>query len=67
MRSDVCHTSLLSDLLGVSFLKLLKGKDAKDVGIFKRPHPTPKWLRPVYYLIVAAALTYTGMWPVFLL
>ena len=60
----------LSDLFGLSFLKLLKGKGADkgtNVGIFKRPHPTPQWVRPVYYLIVAAALTYTGMWPVFLL
>lgn len=56
----------LSDLLGLSFFKLLKGKRLKNADIFKRPHPTPQWVRLVYYLMVAALLTYAGMWKVFL-
>lgn len=56
----------LSDLLGLTFIKLVLGKRADEAQIFKRPHPTPKWIRPVYYLVVAALLTYTGTWLVFL-
>ena len=57
----------LSDLLGLTFIKLVMGKRPDEAHVFKRPHPTPKWLRPAYYLVAAALLTYTGMWWVFLL
>lgn len=57
----------LSDFLGLTFIKLVMGKRPEEGHAFKRPHPTPKWIRPVYYLVVAAVLTYTGMWPVFLI
>jgi fatty acid desaturase len=57
----------LSDLLGLTFIKLLMGKRLGEAHAFKRPHPTPKWVRPAYYLVVAALLTYTGMWSVFLM
>lgn len=57
----------LSDLLGLSFIKLLKGKRMEQGDAFNRPHPVPKWVRPAYYLAVAAALSYAGMWHVFLL
>jgi fatty acid desaturase len=57
---------LLSDLLGLTFIKLLKGKRLETASVFKRPNPAPKWVRPVYYLTMAALLTYTEIWPIFL-
>jgi fatty acid desaturase len=57
----------LSDLLGLTFIKLLMGKRLEEAHVFKRPHPTAKWIRPAYYLVAAAILTYTGMWSVFLM
>jgi fatty acid desaturase len=56
----------LSDLLGLTFIKLLTGKRLDEAHVFKRPHPTPKWVRPTYYLVAAALLTYAAMWQVFL-
>jgi fatty acid desaturase len=56
----------LSDLFGLTFIKLLKGKRLPNANIFKRPHPTPAWLRPAYYLAAAALLTYFGGWQIFL-
>jgi fatty acid desaturase len=57
----------LSDLLGLTFIKLLMGKRPDAAHGFRRPHPTPKWVRPVYFLAAAALLTYVGMWLVFLI
>jgi fatty acid desaturase len=57
----------LSDILGLSFLKLLKGKRLENADVFKRPNPSPVWVRPAYYLVIAALLTYTQMWHIFLL
>lgn len=57
----------LSDILGLSFIKLLKGKRLEKTNFFKRPHPSPKWLRPVFYSVTAALLTYAGAWHTFLL
>jgi fatty acid desaturase len=57
----------LSDLLGLTFIKLVMGKRLAEAHAFKRPHPTAKWVRPAYYLVAAALLTYTGMWSVFLM
>src|SRR5689334_19221720 len=57
----------LSDLLGLTFIKLLLGKRLEDASVFRRPNPTPKWIRPCYYLAVALGLTYTGTWPLFAL
>src|SRR4051812_38637140 len=57
----------LSDLLGLTFIKLVRGKRAGEAHGFARPHPTPGWVRPAYYVAVAALLTYAGLWPVFLL
>jgi fatty acid desaturase len=57
----------LSDLMGLTFLKLLLGKRLKDSSAFRRPHPTPKWVRPGYYGLIAAALTYSGTWAIFAL
>ncbi len=58
---------LLSDLFGLSFIKLLRGKRLENTGAFKRSNPTPKWVRPTFYLLLAAILTYTEMWHVFLI
>jgi fatty acid desaturase len=57
---------LLSDLCGISFYKILKGKRLENKTVYKRLHPAPKWLRPVFYIIVTALLTYFEIWPVFL-
>jgi fatty acid desaturase len=57
----------LSDLLGLTFIKLVMGKRLDEAHAFKRPHPTPKWVRLACYLVAAALLTYTGMWSVFLM
>jgi fatty acid desaturase len=57
---------LISDVMGLSFIKLLKGKRHENTDFFKRPRPSPKWTRPVFYLLVAALLTYTGAWSIFL-
>lgn len=57
---------LLSDLCGLSFLKLLKGKQLKNKQIYKRLHPSPKWLRPAFYIGLAISLTYFELWPIFL-
>jgi fatty acid desaturase len=54
------------DLLGLNIWALIKGKDL-DVPVFNRAHPTPKWVRPVLYLIAAFVLTATGTWHLFLL
>ena len=72
----------LGDLFGLSFIKLIRGKrlDKQDgrggeagtkpsetAELFKRPYPTPAWVRPAYYVVVASGLTYAGLWPVFLI
>lgn len=57
---------LLSDLIGLNVWRLLKGKRLEGHA-FKRPHPTPKWIRLAFYGSVAAILTVTGTWHLFLL
>ncbi len=58
---------LLSDMVGLSFYKILKGKRLENKAVYNRLHPTPGWLRPVFYLTSAALLTYFEIWPVFLI
>jgi len=57
---------LLSDLIGLSFFKFLKGKRLKNKHIYNRLHPSPGWLRPCFYAGAAIFLTCTEMWPAFL-
>lgn len=57
---------LLTDLLGSNVLRMIRGKKLKG-DAFKRPHPTPKWVRWGFYAGLAAALTATDAWGVFLL
>jgi fatty acid desaturase len=59
---------LLGDILGLNVVKLIKGKKAASGGeSFARRDDMPKWLRPTYYLGLAALLTATGTWGIFLL
>ena len=57
----------LSDLFGLTFIKLIEGKHVEKIDAFKRPHSTPNWVRLVYYLLIAVLLTYAGLWRVFLI
>ncbi|WP_347888137.1 fatty acid desaturase [Nitrosomonas europaea] len=57
---------LLSDLCGLSFYRILQGKRLENKQIYKRLHPTPKWLRPTFYIGLAVLLTYFELWPAFL-
>lgn len=57
----------LSDLFGLTFIKLLKGKRMEQQNIFSRPHQYPTWIKPTYYIGIAILLTYTNMWSIFFL
>ncbi len=56
---------VLSDLSGLSFLKLLRGKRLQNSDVFNRRFPTPEWLRPSFYLALAILLTALQAWPLF--
>lgn len=58
---------LLSDLSGLSFYRILKGKRLENKNVYNRPHPIPKWLRPGFYISATVLLTYFELWPVFLI
>ncbi len=59
-------TLILSDLSGLSFLKILRGKKLhNDVAVFNRRFPSPKWLRPSFYLILGTLLTVLQCWQLF--
>ena len=53
-----------SDFTGISILQLIRGKRS-DVAVFRRPHPSPKWLRPVFILVLAILITQFGAWKLF--
>ena len=60
----------LHDILGLNILRLIRSKKPDTDGVrdeFRRRHPTPQWVRPTYWIIVAGALTYSGGWAHFLL
>lgn len=57
---------LLTDLLGLNVWRLIKGKKLPGEA-FKRPHPTPKWVRLGFYACLAGILTVTQTWGIFLL
>ncbi len=57
---------LLTDLLGLNVWGLIKGKKLQGEA-FKRPHPTPKWVRWGFYACLIGVLTATHSWGVFLL
>jgi fatty acid desaturase len=56
-----------SDLTGLNTVKLIKGKTAPKGVEFKRPMPTPRWVRPVYFAGIAGVVTWLGAWPVVLI
>ncbi|MEO8279421.1 MAG: fatty acid desaturase [Ideonella sp.] len=59
---------VLRDLTGINTIALIRGKTApKNVVEFQRRNPTPKWLRLVFFAIVAAVLTVTHSWIPFLI
>jgi fatty acid desaturase len=59
---------LLIDITGFNTLKLISGKNVKTENMaFARRHKDPVWIRPLYFILVAIALTYFGGWRFFLL
>jgi fatty acid desaturase len=67
MSSGHLAKLVLSDLLGLSFVKLLQGKHPEKTALFERPHPSPRWLRPAFYVTGTILLTYEQMWGIFLM
>jgi fatty acid desaturase len=68
MRASKLFLIFLKDLFGLNVWSLIKGKKMSErVPVFKRPHPTPTWIRFAYYAVMAAILTLTGTWMIFLL
>jgi len=58
----------LADALGINTLKLIRGKKQPRQGfVFARRYPIPIWVRPLYFVALAGALTWTGTWGIFLL
>ena len=60
----------LHDVLGLNILRLIRSKKPDTGGVrdeFRRRHPTPQWVRPTYWIIIASVLTYSGGWGYFLL
>lgn len=54
---------VVKDILGLNFIKLIKGKTAKNnAAEFLRRNPTPFWYRCLFYIVVAFVLTYTHTW-----
>jgi fatty acid desaturase len=57
----------LRDLLGLNFVKtFVTGKRTATVE-FARPGINPRWVRPLFLLALATALTVVGGWKIFLL
>lgn len=61
-------TLFLKDLLGLSVIALIAGKNAKvENQAFVRRDPTPGWFKIVYYVLAVAAITAAGVWVEFLI
>lgn len=58
---------ILSDLFGLSFIRLVKSKRSQHDSSYRRFYPTSKWVRPVFYISLFATLTYFALWQAFLL
>jgi fatty acid desaturase len=55
----------LQDILGINTLRLIRSKKPETNLLhdeFRRRHPTPPWVRPTFWVIIAAALWYSGGW-----
>ena len=60
----------LLDILGINTLRLIRSKKPRSDGVrdeFRRRRPTQRWIRPTFWIIVAATLSYSGGWMYFLL
>jgi fatty acid desaturase len=58
----------LADLSGLNTLRLIQSKQGLGLDYpFKRPFSAPQWVRPAYFLVIAAILTATRSWDIFLL
>ena len=58
----------LTDLVGLNLVKLVHGKRSSRKNLaFARRYAIPVWVRPAYFLVIAALLTYVGGWTAFLL
>lgn len=56
------------DLSGLNTLRMIRGKTAPaGPPEFKRPNPTPRWTRPLYFTLAALAITLLDGWGVVLL
>lgn len=55
----------LTDLSGINAWKTLQGKKMKENYIGKRKIATPKWVRMLFYGIMAAVFTLTHTWKLF--
>jgi fatty acid desaturase len=59
---------VVRDVTGLNTIALIRGKTAPPNSTeFKRPKPTPKWLRLAFFVAVAGALTLLHGWTVFLI
>ena len=54
----------LMDLSGLTLIQLVRGKRI-DSDVFRRPHPIPKWVRPIFIICVFALIAYFGAWKLF--
>lgn len=57
----------IKDLMGLSFIQLLKSKRLEKNNTYRRLHPSPRWLKPIFYLAVSVLLTYSHTWDLFLI
>ena len=57
----------MTDLAGVNTWKTLKGKKTRENHIGKRKTESPKWIRPIFYGVLAGLLTVIKMWKAFFL
>ncbi len=58
----------LADILGINTIKLIRGKKPVSSEMaFARRHRVPKWVRPLYYIVLISVLTLTHAWGLFLL
>ena len=58
----------LTDALGLNLVKLIQGKKGSEATLpFARRYRIPRWVRPLYYLVVASLLTLAHAWVLFLI
>lgn len=58
----------IRDATSLNTIALIRGKTApKNADEFQRRHPTPVWLRILFFISAAALITAFGVWPQFLI